>query len=343
MDGIDGVINCNARPCSGNGDGAGVSASLAKDPSRRKIARTSAIADVSWCCRSHSGGVVLRQGRFVIHWFAAISMTIALAACVRKPDHLSYDAAGVAQDVLALIPHNTEWARTVQYDAVLYRVELRADGARDGAPTDALYSFYSPGSQVFLTATSDPRTPWEGAEPQDWPAGRRAPMPLPPVAIDFAAAWTQARNAGITKVSSAVLEVNQKNALPIVACRSPAPPAIRVNRASTSTRSPAIASISTPSPSRRSRPPASRRRSPGTAARCVRTRKARVAARRSRSRYRRPIRWSVTTRCVASTPRCRKSSPVRHAGRVDFRLTRSTMLTKAQRRVSRRSHQGGSP
>ncbi len=160
---------------------------------------------------------MLRQGRFVIHWFAAISMTIALAACVRKPDHLSYDAAGVAQDVLALIPHNTEWARTVQYDAVLYRVELRADGARDGAPTDALYSFYSPGSQVFLTATSDPRTPWEGAEPQDWPAGRRAPMPLPPVAIDFAAAWTQARNAGITKVSSAVLEVNQKNALPIVA------------------------------------------------------------------------------------------------------------------------------
>ncbi|MES3034782.1 MAG: hypothetical protein V4813_12360 [Gemmatimonadota bacterium] len=160
---------------------------------------------------------MLRQRRPVIRWFALCSLFVALAACTRKPDHLTYDGSGVAQDVLALIPHNTEWARTVQYDAVLYRVELRADPAGDGAPTDALYSFYSPGSQVFLTATSDPRTPWEGAEPQDWPVARRPPMPLPPVAIDFAAAWTQARNAGITRVSSAVLEVNQRNALPIVA------------------------------------------------------------------------------------------------------------------------------
>jgi hypothetical protein len=160
---------------------------------------------------------VLRQCRPVIRWFAAISIAAVLAGCTRKPDHVSYDADGVAQDVLALIPHNTEWARTVQYDAVLYRIELRSSVASDAAPTEALYSFYSPGSQVFLTATSDPRTPWEGAEPQDWPTTRRAPMPLPPVAIDFAAAWTTARNAGVTQVSSAVLEVNQKNALPIVA------------------------------------------------------------------------------------------------------------------------------
>lgn len=160
---------------------------------------------------------MLRQRRPVIRWLAAISMAVALLGCKRNPDHLTYDADGVAQGVLAMIPHNTEWARTVQYDAVLYRIELRSDVSGDAAPTDALYSYYSPGSQVFLTATSDPRTPWEGAEPQDWPAGRRPPMPLPPVTIDFRAAWAQARTAGITQVSSAVVEVNQKNALPIVA------------------------------------------------------------------------------------------------------------------------------
>lgn len=159
---------------------------------------------------------MLRPYRPAVRWCAAIGIAAALTGCTRNPDHLSYDADGVAQDVLALIPHNTAWARTVQYDAVLYRIELRSELSGDGAPTDALYSYYSPGSKVFLTATSDRRTPWEGAEPQDWPPGRRAPMPLPSVRIDFSAAWAQARNAGITQVSSAVLEVNQRNALPIV-------------------------------------------------------------------------------------------------------------------------------
>ncbi len=143
-------------------------------------------------------------------------LAITLCGCNRAPERLTYDD-GVAHDVLALIAHNTEWAHTIQYDAVLYRIELRTDAPSDAAPTDALYSFFSPGSQVFLTATSDPRTPWEGAEPQAWPTGRRAPLPLPPVTVDFDKAWELARTAGITRVTSAVLEVNQRNALPIVA------------------------------------------------------------------------------------------------------------------------------
>jgi len=144
-------------------------------------------------------------------------MAVLKAGCNRQPDHLTWNTDGVAQVMHALISHNVTWARTIQYDALLYRIELRTDRPSDGAPTEAMYSFHSPGSQDFLTATSDPRAPWEGAEPQPWPADQRAPMPLPPVTIDFDAAWKRAHDAGITQVSSAVLDVNTHNALPIVA------------------------------------------------------------------------------------------------------------------------------
>lgn len=160
---------------------------------------------------------MLHSARVHLRHLAACALAILLAGCNRQPERLTYDGDGVAHDVLALVPHNVAWARTIQYDAVLYRIELRAETPSDRAPTDALYSFYSPGSHVFLTATSDPRTPWEGAEPQTWPTGRRPPLPLPPVTIDFDKAWQIARDAGITRVSSAVLEVNQKNVLPLVA------------------------------------------------------------------------------------------------------------------------------
>lgn len=147
----------------------------------------------------------------------ALAAAIVLAGCKRQPEHLTWNSDGVAQDVLALVAFNAKWAHTIQYDAVPYRIELRSETPSDRAPTDAYYSFYSPGSHVFLTATSDPRTPWDGAEPQAWPAGRRAPLPLPAVTVDFDKAWQIAHDAGITNVSSAVLEVNQKNVLPIVA------------------------------------------------------------------------------------------------------------------------------
>ncbi len=147
----------------------------------------------------------------------ALVLAVVAAGCTSQPKRLSYDADGVANEVLALIPFNADWAQTLEYDAVLYRIELRNEAPADRAPTDAFYSFYSPGSQVFLTATSDPRTPWEGAEPQEWPVERRAPLPLPSVTVDYKKAWQIARAAGIRQVTSAVLEVNQKNTLPIVA------------------------------------------------------------------------------------------------------------------------------
>lgn len=166
---------------------------------------------------SHSGRLLLPRRRVHLIRLACLALALLSSGCNQRPERLTYDDEGVAHDVLALIPHNVEWARTIQYDALLYRIELRTDALSDRAPTDALYSFYSPGSHVFLTATSDPRTPWEGAEPQEWPAGQRTPMPLPPVTVDFDRAWQIAHAAGITQVSSAVLDVNQKNGLPLVA------------------------------------------------------------------------------------------------------------------------------
>ena len=42
-------------------------------------------------------------------------------------------------------------------------------------------------------------------------------MPLPADFLDFKAAWTKAVDAGVSRVSSAVLEVNQRNSIPVVA------------------------------------------------------------------------------------------------------------------------------
>lgn len=149
--------------------------------------------------------------------YAAAAAFALLAACKAKVDRLSYDSDGVAKDVLALIPHNDQWARSLQADAVLYRIELRSEAASDSAPAEALYSYYSAGSKTFMTATSDPKIPWAGAEPQDWPADRQPPLPLPPLTLDFKAVWAKAREGGLTKATSAVLEVNQRTMLPIVA------------------------------------------------------------------------------------------------------------------------------
>jgi hypothetical protein len=150
---------------------------------------------------------------------ARVLLLVSLAiACSAAPEKLSYDGDGVAKDVLALIPFNTTWARTKFPDAMLYRIELRNDSAQaDGPPTVALYSFFSPGSRQFLTASSEPSIPWSGNEPQAWPSERPAPAPLPPVTLDFRDAWKKARESGVTNVSSAVLEVNGMNALPHVA------------------------------------------------------------------------------------------------------------------------------
>ncbi len=142
---------------------------------------------------------------------------LLLAGCRGKGDHLRYDDEGVATNVLGLVARNTRWARTQQADAVLYRIELRTDAASDNAPTDALYSFYSPASRTFMTATSDPRIPWDGAEAQDWPADRPEPLPLPVVPMDFTEAWQKAQDVGVRRVTSAVLEVNTRNTMPIVA------------------------------------------------------------------------------------------------------------------------------
>ena len=146
-----------------------------------------------------------------------LALLLLVAACNGAPDHLSYDQDGVAQDVLALVHFNAKWAQDRLDDAVLYRIELRNEIPRDSAPVEALYSFYAPGSASFLTATSDPAVPWSGAEPLDWPAGRAAPLPLPPVRMDFKEAWRLATATGISRVTTAVLEVNQRNGVPIVA------------------------------------------------------------------------------------------------------------------------------
>jgi hypothetical protein len=158
-----------------------------------------------------------RRFRNQLAQLSRLSLAAAtLLACDREPDHLSYDSDGVAKNVLALIPHNTAWARSSFPDAMLYRVELRADAGSDEAPSVALYSYFSPASRQFLTATSEPKVPWSGAEPQAWPADRPAPPPLPDVPTDFRAAWEKARGFGIKNATTAVLEVNAANALPIV-------------------------------------------------------------------------------------------------------------------------------
>lgn len=146
-----------------------------------------------------------------------LAVAVVAAGCRAAPDHLTYDEEGVAQEVLAMIPYNTRWAQDRLPDAVLYRIELRHDAPADSAPAQALYSFYSARRNAFLTATSDPVVPWSGAEPLDWPAGKPAPFPLPPVKMDFREAWRRAAATGIYQVSSAVLEVNQRNGVPIVA------------------------------------------------------------------------------------------------------------------------------
>ena len=145
-------------------------------------------------------------------------MLLATVSCGRKePSQLTYDADGIAQNVLALIPYNTTWARSRQADAVLYRIELRTSSASGTVPTDALYSFYSASSRTFMTATSDPKIPWAGAEPQAWPADRPAPPPLPTVTLDFAAAWKQAKEAKVEQVTAGVLEVNTHSPMMLTA------------------------------------------------------------------------------------------------------------------------------
>ena len=149
---------------------------------------------------------------------AVALVLVTTVSCSRTdPSQLTYDADGVAQNVVALIPYNTKWARSKQADAVLYRIELRTSGTSGPAPTDALYSFYSPSSRSFMTATSDPKIPWAGAEPQPWPADRPPPPPLPTVTLDFAAAWRQATEAKVEQVTAGVLEVNSRNPIPVAA------------------------------------------------------------------------------------------------------------------------------
>jgi hypothetical protein len=143
-------------------------------------------------------------------------LALLLLGCGSEVTQLSYDGDGVAMDVLALVPHNTEWARSQQPEAVLYRIELRSDTPSDTAPQYALYSYFAPSTRTFLTATSDPKVPWDGAEAQDWPADQPVPLPLPPIRMDFREAWRKARAAGLTNATSAVLEVNRRTALPIV-------------------------------------------------------------------------------------------------------------------------------
>lgn len=147
----------------------------------------------------------------------ALGCAMLLVACGRsQADHVTFDEAGVAQDVLALVPRATAWARAERTDAVLYRIELRAMPGVDGAPSEVLYNFFSHSSRAFMTATSDPKLPWATAEPQDWPDTRPMPMPLPPVTIDFATVWKQAKAIGIGNVTSALLEVNTRNSMPYV-------------------------------------------------------------------------------------------------------------------------------
>jgi hypothetical protein len=144
------------------------------------------------------------------------SLLLLLSGCGGAVTQLSYDSDGVARDVLALVAYNTQWAREQQPEAVLYRIELRSDAPSDTAPQYALYNFYVPSTRTFLTATSDPTVPWDGAEAQEWPADQPVPLPLPPIPMDFKDAWRKAREAGLTKATSAVLEVNRRTTLPIV-------------------------------------------------------------------------------------------------------------------------------
>lgn len=146
--------------------------------------------------------------------FAAAA--VLAAACGAGGEQLSYDSNGVARGVLGLVARNTEWARSIEEDAVLYRIELRPESPSDRAPSYVLYNFYSPRANVFMTATSDPRVPWEGAEPQDWPVDQIQPMPLPAVAMDFRDAWERAKAAGLTNVTSASLEVQRRFGLALV-------------------------------------------------------------------------------------------------------------------------------
>jgi hypothetical protein len=163
-------------------------------------------------------GSVFRSASRTVRRSALALMLLATASCGRKdPSQMTYDADGVAQNVLALIPYNTRWARTKHADAVLYRIELRTTSASGTVPTDALYSFYSPSSRTFMTATSDPKIPWAGAEPQAWPVDRPAPPPLPTVTLDFAAAWKQAKEAKVEQVTAGVLEVNTHNPMMLTA------------------------------------------------------------------------------------------------------------------------------
>lgn len=147
---------------------------------------------------------------------AAAAACLLLVGCGGVVDHLSYDSDGVAKDVLALVDHNTAWARSRESDAVLYRIELRADRPGAAAPAYALYSFYSPKANSFMTATSDPTVPWDGAEPQYWPLDLIPPMPLPAVAMDFREAWRKAQEAGLTNVTTATLEVHRRFGLALV-------------------------------------------------------------------------------------------------------------------------------
>ncbi len=147
---------------------------------------------------------------------APLFALLVVGGCSGEVAQLSYDGDGVAKDVLALVDFNTRWAREQEPEAVLYRIELRSDAPSDTAPQHALYSFYAPSTRTFLTATSDPKVPWDGAEAQDWPADQPVPLPLPHISMDFREAWRKARAAGLTKATSAVLEVNRRTALPLV-------------------------------------------------------------------------------------------------------------------------------
>jgi hypothetical protein len=154
--------------------------------------------------------------RSATRWLTAAAVALLCGACGAGGDELSYDSDGVARGVLDLVPHNTEWARSIEPDAVLYRIELRPESPTATAPSSVLYNYYSPGANAFMTATSDPRVPWEGAEPQAWPADQIQPMPLPAVAMDFTEAWEQAKAAGLTKVKSVTLEVQRRFGLVLV-------------------------------------------------------------------------------------------------------------------------------
>ncbi len=148
--------------------------------------------------------------RRAARWLTAVAVTVLVAACSATGDELSYDSEGVASGVLDLVPRNREWAQSIEPDAVLYRIELRPESPSAKAPSSVLYNFYAPGVNAFMTATSEPKVPWDGAEPQDWPKDQIQPMPLPAVAMDFREAWDRAREAGLTNVTNVTLEVQRR-------------------------------------------------------------------------------------------------------------------------------------